>query len=428
MGGGNMKRYYYIFIVVLLFLLTSCVIPLQGEKDLIRLEDYKNLVLTQQDATSQVSGVIQTRIVAIPWPIDSVEYTAKLDPIYVDDFLVQANHIDFSQHYAFVSYNFAGEEYKGALQIINIESAEPSLKKTVLFSNADINYVYYDNVNDLVLFGGQLFDEGNKAFFSYFEENKSNSGNLASIINDNLTYLEGRNVTSISSLGSLETRANTDPARYFFSTGFDATSNGIHELDENFVEQNFYSEDDIRDIKSITTEASKLLFSLSGLNGLGYLNENIFNSNIDPLTTILANNKATLDFTTKDLMDNNKAVIYASLADNGFKSLFIDFEDMSINEIINDSDFLANGLSTNDEFIYTTYYYSNFDFGFMIYKYTEEDIERIGKFTMNFLGTNISPNHIKYFNKNPVGLEKFDYLMVAAGEAGVYLFRLIDDD
>jgi hypothetical protein len=356
MGGGNMKRYYYIFIVVLLFLLTSCVIPLQGEKDLIRLEDYKNLVLTQQDATSQVSGVIQTRIVAIPWPIDSVEYTAKLDPIYVDDFLVQANHIDFSQHYAFVSYNFAGEEYKGALQIINIESAEPSLKKTVLFSNADINYVYYDNVNDLVLFGGQLFDEGNKAFFSYFEENKSNSGNLASIINDNLTYLEGRNVTSISSLGSLETRANTDPARYFFSTGFDATSNGIHELDENFVEQNFYSEDDIRDIKSITTEASKLLFSLSGLNGLGYLNENIFNSNIDPLTTILANNKATLDFTTKDLMDNNKAVIYASLADNGFKSLFIDFEDMSINEIINDSDFLANGLSTNDEFIYTTYY------------------------------------------------------------------------
>jgi hypothetical protein len=65
----------------------------------------------------------------------------------------------------------------------------------------------------------------------------------------------------------------------------------------------------------------------------------------------------------------------------------------------------------------------------IIYKYTEDEtIERIGQFTMNFLGTNISPNHIKYFNKNSVGLEKFDYLMVAAGEAGVYLFRLIDDD
>ncbi|MGM0640283.1 MAG: hypothetical protein ACQESN_02520 [Thermotogota bacterium] len=421
-----MRKYYVLLVVILLLLMTACVIPLEGNKDLIRLEDYRNLVLTQEDATSQI---LQTKIVAIPWPIDQVEYTAKLDPIEVDGLLVQANHIDFSQHYAFVSYNYAGDEYKGALQIINIESATPSLKKTVIFSNADINYVYYDKINDLVLFGGQMYDEENKAFFSYFKENKANSGNLASIINDNLMFLDGRNVTSISSLGGIEARANTDPARYFFSTGFDGTVDGIHEYDEDFVEQYFYSEDDLRDIKSISTEASSLLFSLSGTNGLGYLYDNSFNSNINPLTSILANNKATLDLTTKDLMNNNQAVIHASLADNGFKSLFIDFDDMSMNEITNDSDFLANGLSTNDEFIYTTYYYSTTDFGFMIYKYTEdENIERIGKFTMHFLGSNISPNHIKYFNKNPVGLEKFDYLMVAAGEAGVYLFRLIDDD
>jgi len=421
-----MRKYYVLLVVILLLLMTACVIPLEGNKDLIRLEDYKNLILTQEDATNQI---LQTKIVAIPWPIDQVEYTAKLDPIEVDGLLVQANHIDFSQHYAFVSYNYAGDEYKGALQIINIESSIPSLKKSVIFSNADINYVYYDKINNLVLFGGQMYDEENKAFFSYFEENKSNSGNLASIISDNLTFVDGRNVTSISSLGGMEARAGYDPAKYYFSTGVDATSNGIHELDEDFVEQYFYSEDDLRDIKSISTEASNLLFSLSGINGLGYLYENSFNSNINPLTSITANNKATLDFTTLGLIETNQAIVHASLSNNGFKSLHIDFDSMILTEITNDSDFLANGLSTNDEFIYTTYYYSSTDFGFMIYKYTEdESIERIGKFTMHFLGSNISPNHIKYFNKNPVGLEKFDYLMVAAGEAGVYLFRLIDDD
>lgn len=418
-----MKKFYYVFIIILLFLLTACVIPLQGEKDLIRLEDYKNLILTQEDATDKI---LQTKIVAIPWPIDQVEYTAKLDPIEVDGYLVQANHIDFSPHYAFVSYNYAGSEYKGALQIINIESKTPSLKKTVLFSNADLNYVYYDQINDLVLFGGQLYDTENKAFFSYFEENKSNNANLATIINDNLSFLDGRNVTSISSLGGIEIKAKSNPARYFFSTGFDGTVDGIHELDEDFVEQYFYNEDDIRDIKSISSEASDLLFSLSGTEGLGYLYENNFNSNINPLASIIANNKATLDFTTS-VFETNEAILHASLANNGFKSLLIDFDTMVLSEIPNDSDFLINGLSTNEEFIYTTYYYSSTDFGFMIYKYTEdEEIDRIGQFTMSFLGTNISPNYIKYYNKTPSELEKFDYLMVAAGEAGVYLFRLLD--
>ncbi|MBT8311350.1 MAG: hypothetical protein HKP23_00740, partial [Flavobacteriaceae bacterium] len=57
-----------------------------------------------------------------------------------------ASHVFVYGDYAYVSYNTAGEEYSGGLDILNISNpATPRLTSRLLYLNADINSVTYDN-------------------------------------------------------------------------------------------------------------------------------------------------------------------------------------------------------------------------------------------------------------------------------------------
>ena len=57
-----------------------------------------------------------------------------------------ASHVFVYGDYAYVSYNTAGEEYFGGLDIMNIsDPASPRLTSRLLYLNADINAVAYDN-------------------------------------------------------------------------------------------------------------------------------------------------------------------------------------------------------------------------------------------------------------------------------------------
>ncbi len=66
-------------------------------------------------------------------------------PVYSGEKLT-STHIQVDDGYAYVSYNKAGEVYRGAIDIIDISSpANPILRSRLIYSNADINAVYYYN-------------------------------------------------------------------------------------------------------------------------------------------------------------------------------------------------------------------------------------------------------------------------------------------
>ncbi|MDX1314446.1 MAG: hypothetical protein R3356_03000, partial [Eudoraea sp.] len=57
-----------------------------------------------------------------------------------------ASHVFVENDFAYVSYNTAGEEYYGGVDIIDInDPAIPRLISRLLFLNADINSLAYDN-------------------------------------------------------------------------------------------------------------------------------------------------------------------------------------------------------------------------------------------------------------------------------------------
>lgn len=67
-------------------------------------------------------------------------------PSYPSRGELTASHVFVNADYAYVSYNTAGEEYFGGLDIINISNpARPRLTSRLIYLNADINAVTWDN-------------------------------------------------------------------------------------------------------------------------------------------------------------------------------------------------------------------------------------------------------------------------------------------
>ena len=66
-------------------------------------------------------------------------------PSYQGNSDLTASHVDINGDYAYVSYNTVGENYFGALEIINIsDPANPRVTSRVFYLNADINALKYD--------------------------------------------------------------------------------------------------------------------------------------------------------------------------------------------------------------------------------------------------------------------------------------------
>ena len=66
-------------------------------------------------------------------------------PSYQGNSDLTASHVDIEGNYAYVSYNTVGEDYFGALEIIDIsDPANPRVTSRVFYLNADLNALKYD--------------------------------------------------------------------------------------------------------------------------------------------------------------------------------------------------------------------------------------------------------------------------------------------
>lgn len=67
-------------------------------------------------------------------------------PSYNGNTSLTASHVDVNGDYAYVAYNVPGEEYFGAIEIINVANPNnPLVTSRLFYLNADINSISYDN-------------------------------------------------------------------------------------------------------------------------------------------------------------------------------------------------------------------------------------------------------------------------------------------
>ncbi len=104
-------------------------------------------------------------------PVTDFEYTithiARIPPVHVADDSVQANDIVIHGNTAVIAYNYAGDLFAGALQVVDItRSNEPLITHEIIFEHHDINALYTDG--NTVVFGGAADPDviGHRSFVS----------------------------------------------------------------------------------------------------------------------------------------------------------------------------------------------------------------------------------------------------------------------
>lgn len=81
---------------------------------------------------------------------------ARIEPPSVDGTAVQASHVVVRGSLAYVSYNLAGEVFKGAVQIVDVtDPQKPVLKAEMLLKDTDIHTLALDDSGHLYLAGAR---------------------------------------------------------------------------------------------------------------------------------------------------------------------------------------------------------------------------------------------------------------------------------
>jgi len=94
-----------------------------------------------------------------------VVLAARIPSVMVDGFKVQANDIVIKGNKAFIAYNFAGEPFRGAIQVVDIKhKGKPEIEEEILLPSMDVNALYIDG--DYLIFGGAADPDiwGEKSF------------------------------------------------------------------------------------------------------------------------------------------------------------------------------------------------------------------------------------------------------------------------
>lgn len=254
-----------------------------------------------------------------------IRYVAQVMPVSVDNVMVdgvpqtvtvQANDIFIDQNKAFVSYNYRGAVYAGAVQIIDISDAvHPQILHELKFNNMDINAVYYDNATGYLLFGGgtaNVLDTGLTSFVARVDVNNIQVSDIA----NSLTALPSSCVTSICKKGS----------EYYVSTG--AASGAIIVLDSDMHQVDNRNVNDVRDIDSYDQGFAALAakFPADSTESTGKLISSLTDSTSDIVLNDFCSteHKSTIDLLAglpvedKILLDE-EGIAFMALADEGFR-------------------------------------------------------------------------------------------------------------
>ena len=328
---------------------------------------------------------------------------ARIPAVAVDGYNVQANDIIIEGNTAYIAYNYAGEPFRGAVQIVDIKrKGEPEIIEEVRLSSMDVNALYIDG-NDLI-FGGAADPDiwGFKSFVGKINTKSVSSSDIAASI----TELPSHAVTGITKKSG----------EYKVTVG--AENGKLVSLSSDLVIQDSLDLPDGRDIEEYQ-------------NGVIVIAGTTDNDEADGKVVLVnSGNSVTDEITVPDFgSDYNKATIEVfegntallALSEAGFKVL--DLRDNSFifeapNPDMADGLPYTNSVSSDSDLIFS----ANGEWGFRVFTVQSKKFDETafaGYYPFEGLtdnsGQNYSANHVEYKSK---------HLFVASGVGGVQIFTL----
>ncbi|SDC91392.1 hypothetical protein [Geotoga petraea] len=371
--------------------------------------------------TNVKDGFVSTRSISAFEPSETFQYYFGFKgnaPLFkVNEIEVQANDLVYYEDSIAISYNKAGEEMKGAIQLFDTsDNGQPNESVRAKFENADINDILNDGDN-LIFAGYTIVNSLNTIYVNMVdqkdikninndnqvERTKENLRNVKVLYvqNDQQENEAGLVVTSIAKLGDY----------YYFSL---ANENGkILKTDSNFEILDSVDVNYVKDLQVSENSLYALSISTEGGTIVEYNSDLVEQNSVDVNSITSNEEKASLAI----LGD------YAAYtrAENGFD--LVNLSDGS--DIVNFPLGTVNGLSYMDNSLFV-----HSASALLVYKFDGLSLVKNGEhYFSNAVegdGTGLdvnelSPNFVTY---NP----ETNLVFNATGNQGVFMYELIDQD
>lgn len=398
----------YVFFAIGISFLISCsdetTVYQEPLLDNLRLEE--NPAILQQSVSFEASGVVdiyepasafakypnsQKAQPAGDYPLTLVAQIKA--PVYEGEVLA-STHIQVLGDYAYVSYNTAGELYRGAVDIINIQSpANPRLTARLIFTNADINAVAFFE-GHVYLAGGVDKETSTIATSSSFiGKIEVNNGRFNLNTPPVYTFLEGAQANDV---------VINDRAVWTTS----GTQGYISKIDLNTLE--IAMQYPLNDPRSVALNGNNVAVLESGM-GIVILDKNLKEKKMIPVLTDLGiNSKRSIDF-----LDDRLVVAESHLGSGVYdydSGNLLEYIDIPVNpEHLNAEDKVTNAAAFNDDVILM----ANGGAGLSLAERTKYGTyEQVGVVELNEMGGSI--NYVDTKN---------DYILAAAGKDGVQIIK-----
>ena len=346
----------------------------------------------------------------------TITYKARILPVTVDGLLVQANDVVINGYRAYIAYNYAGDLFKGAIQIVDISNpGVPEIITELKFSSMDINTVQL--VSNQLYFGGQADPDlyGFRSFIGVIDTTKLTNLDLNSI------------VQSIIGLKSYATTAITDQGNEIY-VGVGAKNGYIQVLNNETLE---VTKDmimpDVRDVQKYQNGIVAIAGTTDNSQTKGRILIYHANNLDNPVVMEIPDFASPYHKSTIEMY--NAKYAFLGLAEAGLKVLDItDNEENSqiVFELQNPAVSYTTKTNTNSVTTDSAYIFSaNGEYGFRVLRVLNMSgkdstfAEIVGYYPFEGLkaadGKPYSANHIDF---------KANHLFVASGAGGVNIYYL----
>ena len=328
---------------------------------------------------------------------------AEIPSVNVDGDIVQANTIEIKGSTAYIAYNYAGEPFRGAIQIIDIgKKGEPEITEEIKLSSMDVNALYVDG-SDLI-FGGAADPDiwGFKSFVAKINTHKINVDDISASV----TGLASHAVTGI---------AKKDGS-FYVTVG--AADGELIKLSDDFEEEYSLDLPDGRDVEEYRNGVIVIAGTTDSEEEHGKVvlvpDDDTTRTEMDILDFGSDYHKATIE-----IYDGSIGLL--ALSEAGMK--IMDLSDESIVFEAENPDMpgglpYTNSVSYDGNLIFS----ANGEWGFRVFYVSKNDFDQTqlaGYYPFegltDGLGQNYSANHVEYKSK---------HLFVASGSGGVQVFTL----
>jgi hypothetical protein len=395
-----MRKGIFLFSLFTLALVTSCSdkedsnTETNSDKNAIVINDNQAVLNQRLDLTG--SGVIA--IVSASTGRNLTAESSQLPLTQIAEFnapkdskgnTLQASHVAVNGNYAYVSYTSQGDDYSGAVDMIDVSDPyKPKLVMTALIPDTDITSLVY--TNGKLIIGGATNADKNPAL-------KSPAIVMNMQLTSSGTFTTGYNLSDIASYVTTDVAANN--TNYFAVSGntgslfkFDNTTNEV------------VNSKAIEDLRSVAVSNDKIV-TLSGRKGI-----NIYNaSNLELIKSFTSwtddaeGAKRTIDFIgDKILVSEGYQGLGVYNLTTGARVQSISLEPADTAEL---DDVVTNAVSVNGDYVFV----ANGGNGLNVYK-TGNQLTLMGT-----VGINGSANYVKTSG---------DFIYVASGKGGLKIIKM----